>query len=197
VRTLGTICAIAGLLIVAAVNTSTAQILTADSVKSQDTVIYVPNMEQHPAGDVTNKVNLEKHLIQNPTIALFKSMFVPGWGQFGNRRVIKGTVIIGLQTWFGYEAIKYGRQTHDAWASYQGMSDETSLLHAYSIYTNKRSSRNKYIWFFGLTAMVSMFDAYVDAHLSGAPTNPRNDQFTIDVVPDVHGGATAQLALRF
>jgi hypothetical protein len=181
----------------AAVGTTSAQIQVADSTKSQDTVIYVPSMEQRPAGDVTNDVNLEKHLIQSPTKALFKSMLVPGWGQFGNKRVIKASVFIGLQAWFGYEAIRYGRQTHDAWASYEGMKDEESLLAAYSIYSDKRSSRNKYIWFFGLTALVSMFDAYVDAHLSGSPTNPRNDQFTVDIVPDAQGGARAQLALRF
>lgn len=191
------ILALLALLVLMSVSTSLAQVTTPDSTKKQDTVIYVPTMEQRPAGDVTNAVDLEKHLIQNPTGALFKSMLIPGWGQIGNKRAIKAGIFIGLETWFGYEAVKYGRQAHDVRAAYNAATDSTIKLSIYSRYQDRRSSRNKYIWFFGLTTFVSMFDAYVDAHLSGSPTDARNDQFSFDLVPDSRGGASALLAFRF
>jgi hypothetical protein len=168
-----------------------------DSNKVADTVIYVPQMEQHVAGDVTNAVNLEKHLIQTPTIALFKSMLVPGLGQIGNRRFIKAGIFIGLETWFAVKAIHYSQQAHGFRSQYAAATDVDVKLATYALYRNRRDSRNKFIWFFGLTTLVSMFDAYVDAHLSGSPINPRNDQFTVDIAPDPRGGATAQLAFRF
>ena len=83
-----------------------------DTIPKRDTILYVPQMEQHPAGDVTNAVNLEKYLIQNPTAALFKSMVVPGMGQAGNRRWFKAGLFAGLQTWFALKAIDHGQSAH-------------------------------------------------------------------------------------
>jgi len=48
-----------------------------------------------------------------------------------------------------------------------------------------------------LTAFVSMFDAYVDAHLSGSPADSRNDRFTLDVVPNNDGGMSAAIGFNF
>jgi hypothetical protein len=42
-----------------------------------------------------------------------------------------------------------------------------------------------------------MFDAYVDAHLSGSPMAGRNRKFDVGVVNDGRGGSTVQLAFRF
>ena len=36
-----------------------AQTTPVDTTRSKDTLTFVPQMEQHPAGDVTNTVNLE------------------------------------------------------------------------------------------------------------------------------------------
>lgn len=189
---------VGGLLLAAlAGSSSRGQTPAPDSTRTADTVIYVPQMEQHVAGDVTNAVNLEKHLIQTPTVALFKSMLVPGLGQIGNRRFIKAGIFIGLETWFALKAVHYGQQAHGFRAQYDAATDVDVKLAVYQLYRDRRDSRNKFIWFFGLTTLVSMFDAYVDAHLSGSPTNPRNDRFSVDIAPDRHGGATAQLAFRF
>ena len=168
-----------------------------DSAHRADTIIFVPQMEQRPAGDVTNAVNLEEHLIQSPTGALFKSMLVPGLGQTGNRRWFKAGLFASLETWFAVEAIRYGGQAHALKAQFESETDLAIRRSIHLAYDNRRSERNKYIWFFGLTTFVSMFDAYVDAHLSGSPTNKRNDQFTVDFVPYPQGGGRAQLALRF
>lgn len=174
-----------------------AQIAPTDTARSKDTLLFAPQMEQRPAGDVTNAVNLEKHLIQNPSRALFKSMLIPGLGQMGNRRWFKAGLFAGLQTWFALKAIKHGQAAHAHKAHFNAETDPTFRGVIHNAYDTERSDRNKFIWFFGLTTFVSMFDAYVDAHLSGSPSNRRNDQFSVGVCPDAQGGASVSLALRF
>ena len=115
----------------------------------------------------------------------------------GNRRWFKAGLFIGLQTWFGYKAITHGQDAHSLRAAFEAETDTSRRLLLHTAYDNERSDRNKFVWFFGLATFVSMFDAYVDAHMSGSPTNRRNDQFTFDFVPDPRGGAIAQLAFRF
>lgn len=186
-----------GLVLIMGTGIAQAQSTPVDSVHRADTIIYVPQMEQLPAGDVTNKVNLEKHLIQNPTGAMFKSLLVPGLGQMGNRRWFKAGLFMSLQTWFALEAIRYGQETHSLKAQFESEPDLLRRQVIHIAYDNRRSDRNKYIWFFGLATFVSMFDAYVDAHLSGSPTNKRNDQFTVEIGPDPRGGASAMLSFHF
>jgi hypothetical protein len=174
-----------------------AQSVPADSIRSGDTLTFVPQMEQRPAGEVTNAVNLEKHLIQSPTRALFKSMLVPGLGQMGNRRWFKASLFVGLQTWFALKAIDHGQAAHAHRARFEAETDPVFRGILHSAYDTERSDRNKFIWFFGLTTFVSMFDAYVDAHLSGSPSNRRNDQFSVGVTPDLQGGGSVSFAVRF
>ena len=109
-------------------------------------------------------------------------MFVPGLGQLGNRRYTKAIVIIGLETWFTASAIHYSNQAGDARAKYEGKTDTGLRNQWYLFYDNKRTNRNKFIWFAGITIFLSMFDAYVDAHLSGSPTTSRNDKFSIYII---------------
>jgi hypothetical protein len=186
-----------GVLLLMGNQSPSAQTIPVDSVPKADTLVFVPQMEQRPAGDVTNQVNLERHLIQNPTGALFKSMLVPGLGQMGNRRWFKAGLFMSLQTWFALEAIRYGQETHSLKAQFESEPDTFRRQVIHVAYGNRRSDRNKFVWFFGLATFVSMFDAYVDAHLSGSPTNKRNDQFTVEIGPDPRGGATAMLSLHF
>ncbi len=177
--------------------TSLAQTPSTDSLPKLDTLLYVPQMEQHPAGDVTNAVNLEEHLIQNPTAALFKSMVIPGMGQAGNHRWFKAGLFAGLQTWFALKAIDHGQSAHAHKAAFDAATDVNYRRSLHTAYEIERSKRNKFVWFFGLTTFVSMFDAYVDAHMSGSPSNKRNDQFTVDLAPDPRGGAMASLSFHF
>lgn len=179
------------------VTSGRGQVSTKDSARVRDTVIYEPQMEQRPAENVTNTANLEKHLVQNPTVALFKSMCVPGLGQLGNKRILKAGLFMGLEGWFAIKAIKHGQSAHAWRARYQQETDSSVRMDIYAQYDGERTRRNKFVWFLGLTTFVSMFDAYVDAHLSGSPSNPRNDQFSFDLLPDPRGGASALLTVRF
>lgn len=162
-----------------------------------DTLLFVPNSDISFSRDVTNPTDFEQHLYQQPTVALFKSMLVPGLGQLGNRRYFKALLFAGLESWFIGSAVHYGRQAVDARQVFENSSDASVRLEYYNLFDNKRKNRNKFAWFAGLTIFISMFDAYVDAHLSGSPADPRNDDFTINLAPVQDGGLTARLSYHF
>lgn len=168
-----------------------------DSLKS-DTLLFFPPPDTRLIVPVTDSIDLEKRLTQQPTIGLFKSMLLPGWGQFGNRRYTKALIFAGLETWFVGSAIHYGRQAGDRRTDWEqideGSIDARNI--AYGLYVDRRDERNKFIWFAGLTVFISMFDAYVDAHLSGAPTDPRHRRVDVGVAPS-GDGAVLQLSASF
>ena len=57
--------------------------------------------------------------------------------------------------------------------------------------------RLTYTWFAGITVFVSMFDAYVDAQLSGAPDAKGRDKVGVDIRPDIRGGASLAVTYNF
>ena len=171
--------------------------VTADTSSSIDTVLFVPPDVTIKTADITNPENLEEHLTQNPTAALFKSMFVPGWGQIGNHRYVKAGVIIGLETWFIASAVHYANQASDLKSKYNNESDPILRDSYYRQYQDKRNVRLKYTWFAGITVFVSMFDAYVDAQLSGAPDARGQDKVGVDIRPDIRGGASLAVTYNF
>ena len=105
---------------------------------------------------------------QNPTVALFKSMIVPGLGQIGNREYIKAAIVIALETTLIGTYIHYYNKTkdrEDAFQSTEG-SEQTQLFNEYE---DARDQRNRFGWYTGTLIFLSMFDAYVDAHLARFP----------------------------
>ena len=98
----------------------------------------------------------------DPTITLFKSMLVPGWGQITNKAYVKAAIAIGLETWFITGAIVNGSKMNQALDDFH--ADPNNLQHYYD-YEFYQGNRSDYLWLLGITVFVSMFDAYVDAHL--------------------------------
>jgi len=174
---------------------------TVDSAAVADTIVFVPSPEKLTSARVTNPVDFEQRLSQNPTTALFKSMLVPGLGQIGNRRYVKAGVFIALEVWFVGAIVHYGRQASDYRDQYDALPADSSFRDLrdeyYRLYDDRRDERNKYTWFAAITVFVSMFDAFVDAHLSGSPESHHDDTFDIDVRPDGQGGANLALTFRF
>jgi hypothetical protein len=168
----------------------------ADTTKV-DTIYYTPGAVRREAERVTNPINFEEHLTQQPTIALFKSMLVPGWGQLGNRKYLKAAIVIGLEGWLISEAYNNGRDASDAWDRFAAESDPYIRDALHADYQDKRAQRNKYTWFAGIVVFASMFDAYVDAHLSGAPEQVKVSKVDFDITPEFDGGVSASLSLRF
>ena len=171
----------------------------ADSALHVDTILFAPGTELVAYGSVGDSLDREKCLRQKPMFALFKSMVVPGWGQIGNGRYIKAAVYFGLEAWMIGGAIHYRQQASD----FRQLFDETprdavSLRNDYySLYRDRQDECNKYTWFAVIVAFFSMFDAYVDAHLSGFPRQGEDSDLTLQVAPTEKNGVTAALSLRF
>ena len=170
---------------------------TTDVPKAGDTMLFVPGLGDRDSGLVIDTTNLERHLYQNPTAALFKSMFVPGLGQIGNHKYVKALLFAGLEGWFVGAAIHYGKQADEFKAKFEASTDIPTRNAYHDLYKDRADERSKYIWFAGIATFVSMFDAYVDAHLSGSPMAGRNRKFDVGVVGDGRGGTAVQLAFRF
>lgn len=185
------------ILIVLPIFSVVADTTDTDITPQIDTLLFQPLSDSSLAAQVANPINFEKHLTQHPTLALFKSMFVPGLGQLGNRRYVKAIVIAGLETWLIGSAVHYGRQASDFRDQWNEADDVASRNILYGLYEDRRDERNKFTWFAGITIFLSMFDAYVDAHLSGSPGRERNSRIAWDVVPQEEGGVRALLSCRF
>jgi hypothetical protein len=126
-----------------------------------------------------------------PMGALLRSVAVPGWGQYYNRKYIKSAVVFSAETFFITKAIHWWKKTEDQYNSIQQTIDPSQQRIRYNIYRSYRTSRDDYLWAVGLTVFLSMFDAYVDAHLAS---------FDVDITPDFEapkGGASIKLSLRF
>jgi hypothetical protein len=98
----------------------------------------------------------------NPTITMFKSMLVPGWGQITNERYIKAAFAIGLEAWFLTGTLVNWSKANKALDRFRADPGDIQAFNDYQFYWGNRSD---FIWLLGLTVFVSMFDAYVDAHL--------------------------------
>ena len=168
-----------------------------DTQINVDTTYYVPREEVSAAGQVCNPINFEEHLTQQPTVALFKSMLVPGWGQLGNRKYIKAGLVIGLEAWLISNAIYFGRLASEERSSFEEATDPLIRDVYYARYQDQKDVRNKYRWFAGIAIFASMFDAYVDAHLSGAPDQLKERNLDFDIEPDLKGGFSASLSMSF
>jgi len=139
-----------------------------------DTVLYTPGHLLDSYSSVDNPQNFEERLTQQPTVALVKSMFIPGLGQIGNRKYFKAALFLGFDAWFVSSAIKHRRDARDFRDKFESVDGDDAASVAlrreyYNQYQDSRDSRNKYTWFAVITTFVSMFDAYADAHLSGFP----------------------------
>jgi hypothetical protein len=161
-----------------------------------DTVLYRPGYVLTPYTPVTDSVNLERHLFQKPTVALFKSALIPGWGQLGNRRYIKAVFFAGLDAWLVGSAIHYARQASDYRKKFEESADISDRNDHYDLYQDRKDERNKFTWFAVITAFVAMFDAYVDAHLSGFPRREQIE-ITVGCRPDQHSETYACLSVSF
>ena len=123
--------------------------------------------------------------------ALLRSVAIPGWGQYYNRKYVKSAVVCAVETFFIIKAVHWWKKTEDQYNSIQQTSDQSQQTARYNIYRSYRTNRDDYLWGVGLTVFLSMFDAYVDAHLAG---------FDVDITPDFEppkGGASIKLSLRF
>lgn len=169
-----------------------------DSVTVIDTMLFDIQEQLSNTSSVTDSSDFEKRLIQSPTKALFKSMIIPGWGQFGNKKPFKALIFAGMDAWMILSAVHHGKKASDLFDQFESSDDLDLRRQYYSMYLSRKDQRNKFTWFAVIISFVSMFDAYVDAHLSGYPEVEENrESITMDIVPDNSNGALIQLSYHF
>lgn len=172
--------------------------MPADPVIPVDTVLFSPGQVLTGYRAVTDSTNRELSLGQRPMVAMLKSMVAPGWGQLGNKRYIKAFVYLGLEAWMVGASFHYNDQVSEFRRLFDATPIENTSLRNdyYTLYKDRKDERSKYTWFAVIVAFVSMFDAYVDAHLSGFPRQDEND-LTISITPTEDHGVRASLSIGF
>ncbi len=135
---------------------------------------------------------------QKPTVALFKSMLVPGWGQLGNRQYIKAGIVIGAEVALIGAVIHYAKKTSDAKKAFDSASntdDDTLIRETFRTYDNFKDNRNLFSWLSGAVIFLSMFDAYVDAHLARFPKYDK--KISLQINPGNQKEIKAVVAVKF
>lgn len=105
---------------------------------------------------------------KSPLIATLLSVAIPGAGQLYNQSYWKIPIIAGLVGYFGYEYIRennlYKNYRDQYIASQQQIppQGDQNLLTLREFY---RDQRDNFVWYFLITYVVNIVDAYVDAHL--------------------------------
>jgi hypothetical protein len=94
----------------------------------------------------TNRLLSDKPL-KSPWGAVLRSAIIPGWGQTYNHKYLKAGLALGLNAFMAY---------HIYWYQHKWTQTEN---------TDFRGKRNLYTWYFALSYLLTMVDAYVDAYL--------------------------------
>lgn len=175
----------------------TADSTLVDTMTGIDTVLFEKGNVFEAVGPISSPVNYEKRMYQNPTTALFKSMVIPGWGQLGNRSYFKAVLFAGLDAWFIGSSIHYGRQASDFRDMFENAVEIDDRNEYHALYDDRRDTRNKFRWFAVIVSFVAMFDAYVDAHLSGFPHVEDEPGLSFEIRPDSSGRAMAVISYSF
>ncbi len=105
-------------------------------------------------------------MTKSPLGAVGRSAILPGWGQFYNESYWKIPVVWGVLGWFTYLYVennklykKYGDLYLDSLENEKG---NTYYRNARDLY---RDERDKYALVLGISYLLNLVDAYVDAHL--------------------------------
>jgi len=131
-----------------------------------------------PADSAARKSKKKK----SPTGAMVRSILIPGWGQFYNGKYFKAAAVFAIETGIVASAIYLNRLAEDS---------KTDENRAYYL-----DQRNLRYWWLLLAKLLSMLDAYVDAHLADFDESP-----SLSVTPSMdlpaRGGYAVRLGLRF
>ena len=124
-------------------------------------------------------------------------MLIPGWGQISNRKYIKAGLIIGLESVLIGTIIHYADKTKKARDEFTLVGDDNLTLkqEKYNYYQDAKNDRNLFSWYLGTTIFLSMFDAFVDAHLADFPR--KEQELSLQVKPSDGDGLAVSLALNF
>jgi len=105
-------------------------------------------------------------LAASPTKAMLYSAFIPGGGQIHNKAYTKAALVIATQGFLIGSTIHHDGKV-DEYRKKAADTPDPFLAQLYSERVDEyKERRTSNIWWIGITAALSMIDAYVDAHLA-------------------------------
>jgi hypothetical protein len=96
---------------------------------------------------------------------MMRTVAVPGWGQAHNGKWFKAGLFGGTESAFILGAIREDKLARDA--ARQGGEDPALADEWGQISQDHKARKRDYIWWGAFTLLLSMGDAFVDAHLRG------------------------------
>ncbi len=102
---------------------------------------------------------------RRPFWVMMRSVMIPGWGQAYNGKWFKAVLFGGVESGFIYGIADESRLANEASRNAAERPYEASYWEG--VAQSHRSNRTDYIWWGAFTLLLSMGDAFVDAHLRG------------------------------
>jgi hypothetical protein len=132
---------------------------------------------------------------KSPMGALLRSAAFPGWGQFYNRKYIKVGLVFGAETTFlTLMAIEWKRMDEHRKLFISLPEDHPDKFWEYDQYKFYQDRKNLFLWSTIATIFVSMFDAYVDAHLYDF--DKEMERIGLEIYPDSENRFSFKLSLK-
>ena len=131
----------------------------------------------------------------NPSGALFRSMAFPGWGQVYNKKYVKAVIIAGLEAYLINGLYTNWKDANRHKDNFTGSFDDPEYQAIeFAEYEDALDRRGAFTWFLAATVFYSMFDAYVDAHLSNF--HQEDKAFEVYIGPGYNDDLTVSLTFN-
>ncbi len=112
--------------------------------------------------------------LSQPTKALLLSAVIPGGGQLYNHAWIKAGVVIGVQGYLISSAVQNDSKLKDYRTKATNSTDAWEVNRYRQLEQRYTDRFNNDVWWIGITAALSMIDAFVDAHLKDFDANKQD-----------------------
>ena len=121
----------------------------------------------------------------SPGSAALRSLVLPGWGQAANRAWLKSAGFLGAYGGLLAWAVSLNQDKMDAVGRLNAAESAEDIAFWTLEVDRFDNDRNAKYWLMGLTTLLSMVDAYVDAHLKGFD---RRMDAEVGCLPSAEGG---------
>ena len=122
-----------------------------------------------------------------PYTVMLRSAVVPGWGQVYNHKYLKAAAVIGVEGFLAVQAVRELKRENDAIDRQDAVlaagGDVTSsdYIQAVLDQDTHRNRKINWIWWGVAAHLLSMMDAYVDAHLASFDADFGPPESAVDV----------------
>ena len=105
---------------------------------------------------VKKEQSMQRHFLT----PLLYGVFVPGAGEFYNKKYVKGSIYLGIAVYTAYNFFYYMNEKNDAYDVYK----ERGTKEAYDIYRDKRKKRDFYLYAYFLNLAISSAHTIIDCY---------------------------------